>query len=184
MGGHHLILGEIEDFLTGEILEDTHDERYRQKLARLLVEKKGYAEKEICQRCDLPVNAGKHRAIVKVDFKIDLSGKVCMIIRYGPGSVLTRHRPSLAASRLLMPYQIPLVVITNGEDADIMDGATGKVVSSGLETIPSRSELIEITKNTHFMQIPRKRTEMESRIVYAFEVDGSCPCDDTVFRLK
>ena len=45
--GHHLILGELIDFITGETIQDTHDERYRQKLARLLVEHKGYVKKEI-----------------------------------------------------------------------------------------------------------------------------------------
>ncbi|MCK7466807.1 MAG: hypothetical protein MZU91_00755 [Desulfosudis oleivorans] len=42
MAGHHLILGKLTDFLTGEILDDTLDERYRQKIARWLVEQKGY----------------------------------------------------------------------------------------------------------------------------------------------
>ena len=32
MDGHHLILGELTDLITGETLTDTHDERYRQKL--------------------------------------------------------------------------------------------------------------------------------------------------------
>ena len=30
MGGHHLILGKLSDLLTGEVLDDTLDERYRQ----------------------------------------------------------------------------------------------------------------------------------------------------------
>ena len=37
MGGHHLILGKLTDFISGEILDDTLDERHRQKIARLLV---------------------------------------------------------------------------------------------------------------------------------------------------
>ena len=40
MNGHHLILGELDDFVTGQRLADTHDERYRQRLSRLLVEEK------------------------------------------------------------------------------------------------------------------------------------------------
>ncbi|MCK7503858.1 MAG: hypothetical protein MZV70_06955 [Desulfobacterales bacterium] len=47
MGGHHLILGKLTDFLTGEVLDDTLDERYRQKIARWLVEQKGYDLPEI-----------------------------------------------------------------------------------------------------------------------------------------
>ena len=37
---HHLIYGHCNDFITGETVVDTDDERYRQKLARFLVEKK------------------------------------------------------------------------------------------------------------------------------------------------
>ena len=118
MKGHHLILGELVDFITGETIRDTHDERYRQKLARLLVELKGYSKKEIKPRRELRVSAGEKNAMIKIDFEINVSGKIDMIIKYGPGSLITRHRPALAASRLVAPYQIPIVVVTNGEDAD------------------------------------------------------------------
>ena len=37
MDGHHLILGETVDYITGNIVADTHDERYRQKIAHLLI---------------------------------------------------------------------------------------------------------------------------------------------------
>jgi hypothetical protein len=183
MAGHHLILGKIVDFITGDILKDTHDERYRQKLTRLLVEKKGYHKKEIEPRFDLLVKAGKNKAIVKVDFVITLSGKACMIIKYGPGSLVTRYRPALAASRLLAPYQIPIVVVTNGEDAAVLEGTTGNVISHGLESIPFKSKLIQRVTDMSFNPVSANRAELESRIIYTFEVDGSCPCDDTICKL-
>jgi hypothetical protein len=185
MNGHHLILGKLTDFITGEILKDTHDERYRQKLAHLLVESKGYRKADIIPRCELLINAGEdRRARIKVDFKISLFGRTCMIIKYGPGSLVTRQRPALAAARLLESYQIPFVVVTNGESADILAGASGKVISSGLETIPSRTELRRMTASAAFDSILPQRAEMESRILYVFEVDGCCPCDDSVCRLE
>ena len=184
MAGHHLILGELIDFITGDILKDTHDERYRQKLARLLVEKKGYHKKEIEPRFELLVKAGKNKAIVKVDFIITISGKACMIIKYGPGSIVTRYRPALAASRLVAPYQVPVVVVTNGEDAAVLDGETGNVISSGLDSIPLKSELLKRVAKSDFKSVAADRAELESRIIYTFEVDGSCPCDDTICILE
>jgi len=169
--------------LTGEVLDDTHDERYRQKLARLLVEEKGYAKDEITPRNSLTVQADDDQAIVPVDFKINLAGRVCMIIKYGPGSLVTRHRPALAASRLLASYQIPIVVVTNGVDADILNSENGRVISSGLASIPSRVRLADQAARFRNRQITAKQAEMESRIIYCYEVDGSCPCDDTVCRL-
>jgi hypothetical protein len=103
-----------------------------------------------------------------------------MVIKYGPGSIVTRRRPLLAISRVLKSYQIPIAVVTNGEDAEIVEGSSGKVISRGLGTIPSKSRLIEITSGNSFKPIPANRAEIESRIVYCYEVDGSCPCDEDI----
>lgn len=181
--GHHLILGERVDFITGSTIRDTHDERYRQHLARLLVKDKGYLKSDIETRRELFVKAANKTAMLKIDFTVSLFDKICMILRYGPGSLITRHRPALAASRLVAPYQVPMVVVTNGKDAEILEGATGNIIGIGLESIPAKSELIEIAEKTRFDPISDKQIEMESRILYAFEVDDSCPCDDSICRL-
>ena len=181
--GHHLILGELVDFISGKTLVDTHDERYRQNLARMLVNQKGFMKKEIKPRRKLRVSAGEKSAIIKIDFEINVSGKIGMIIKYGPGSLVTRQRPALAVSRLVATYQVPIVVVTNGKDADILEGKTGEVVAQGLQSIPSKVDLIEKVTATNLNRISAEQAEIESRIVYAFEVDGSCPCDDTICRL-
>ena len=195
VNGHHLILGELADYLTGSVVPDTHDERYRQKIARLLIEDKGFAKNEIESRITLTVQAGDKKGVIPVDFKIILHDRfhnrphnrshnqAGMVIKYGPGSLITRHRPVLAVSRLLEPCQIPVVVVTNGEDADILDGATGKVTGSGFARIPCRSVLEKIMDAVSFAPISKERAEKEGRIVYAYEVDGSCPCDDTICRV-
>ena len=183
MAGHHLILGERTDIITGETIMDTHDERYRQKIASLLINHKGYQKDEIKSRNDMLVQAGEKRAVIKIDFLVNLSGKVFMIIKFGPGSIVTRRRPLLAASRILTSYQIPIAVVTNGEDAEILEGDTGRIISRGLDTIPGREQLIERLGADYFKRIPAKRAEMESRILYCYEVDGSCPCDENVCRL-
>ncbi|MFO7666527.1 MAG: type I restriction enzyme HsdR N-terminal domain-containing protein [Desulfobacterales bacterium] len=183
MDGHHLILGKTTDFITGETIEDTHDERYRQNIARLLVNEKLYDKSDITQRRELLVRAGEKKAIIRIDFLISIENRMLMIIKYGPGSIITRHRPALSASRLVAPYQIPVVVVTNGMDADILDGSTGKVISSGFEAIPPKPEILELSGKFIFGEIPGNRAEAEARILYAYEVDGSCPCDDTICRI-
>ncbi len=180
---HHLILGELEDFLTGQILPDTLDERYRQQLARFLVEEKGYRKADIEPRRRLLVRAGQRRAEVPVDFVVSVQERICMVVRFGPGSLVTRHRPSLAVARLMAGGQVPVVVVTNGEAADILDGASGKHLAEGLDAIPNREALLQIAASRPFEAISENRAEKEARIVYAFEVDGACPCDDTVCRL-
>ncbi len=180
---HHLVLGELKDFLTGKTIEDNHDERLRQKLARFLVEDKNYPKENITGNIKLRVNAGEKKANVRVDFKIHILDKTCMLVKYGPGSLVTRRRPSLAASRLIEPYQIPFVVVTNGIDAEIMNGISGKIIGKCLQAIPSRSELANQFDHLEFKPISAKRAELESRILYAYEVDDACPCDENICRL-
>jgi hypothetical protein len=183
MTGHHLILGEQIDYLTGEVLADTHDERYRQAIAKLLVEKKGYYKSDILPRRKLIVAAGNKRAQVQIDLTVIINDTVAMIIRYGPGSLVTRHRPAIAASRVLVDYQIPLVVVTNGLDADVIDGKTGTVLSKGLDTIPDRQALLARCHAGAGEPISRERAESEQRILYAYDVDDTCPCDDNICKL-
>jgi hypothetical protein len=183
VGGHHLILGEIVDFITGERLADTHDERYRQKIARFLVADKGYAKADIHPRNPLIVAAGHRKGRLWVDFTVTVDGRTAMVVKYGPGSLVTRYRPSLAISRLVAPYQVPVVVVTNGESVDILDGDSGLLTASGFDQIPSRDDLEYRLARAHFSPIALKRVEMEARIVYAFEIDGGCPCDGSTCRI-
>ena len=183
MAGHHLVLGELTDIITGEKIEDSHDERYRQKIAGILLTEKGYSKDDIKPSVKLVVKAGELSALVKMDFVITLSGKISMVIKYSPGSIITRHRCTIAASRLLAPYQIPVAVVTNGIDADILEGSSTKVISKDLGTMPDKAELAKITAKAVFKTITPKQIEMEARILYAFEIDGRCPCDDSVFIL-
>ena len=184
MGGHHLILGRLEDFLTGKTLEDTLDERYRQKIARLLVAEKGYRRAEIESRRDLLLEADHRRAVIKIDFVVRLAGKAVMVVRFGPGSLVSRERPALAVSRLIEAYQVPVAVVTNGEDAEILDAASGRVVGRGLGAIPPRATLAAAASEYDFARIPPERAAMESRVAYCYEVDGACPCDDTICILN
>lgn len=184
MNDHHLVLGTLNDFLTGAEIPDTLDERFRQNIARLLVNQKEYQPSDIVQDYKLTVETVGKKAVLKIDFIITIGKANLMVIKYGPGSLITRHRPALAASRLIGPHQIPWVVVTNGEDADILDGKTGEILAKGLDKIPARDELIERSAQTPREEICAKRSVLEARILYAFDVDGSCPCDTDICKIE
>jgi len=184
MDGHHLILGELVDYLTGNVLPDTHDERYRQNIARLLIETLGYEKSEIIARRQLIVSAGDKKARIFIDFSVVSGDKIGMLIKYGPGSLTTRHTPSLAMARLLAGYQVPVVIVTNGEDAEILDTVSEKVIARGINQIPNRARLAGIVSGYGFTPVSKKKMEMAARIVYCYEIDGACPCDTTVCRLE
>ena len=183
MNGHHLILGELTDFITGETLKDTHDERDRQKIAHLLIRQLGYSREDIEPRKGLVARADHKKAVLKIDFTITLAGRTCMVLQYGPGSLVTRRRSVLAISRLVVPYQVPVAVITNGQDAEIINGTSGEVTASGLESIPPKADLTRMVAGEIFAPISDQQAEMESRILYCYEVDDRCECDDEICKL-
>ncbi len=177
---HHLIMGELIDFLSGRTCADTHDERYRQKLARFLVEHLGYGRHQIEQNHEVIIRNQGQSARIKIDFLVSVEKRVCMLIKYAPGSLVTRRLSNLALSRIIFPYQIPVVVTTNGEDAEVFSGQTGKVLGEGLSAIPSRKDVQSQTELTTSFPIGQGLFEKASKIAYACEVDGACPCDTGV----
>ena len=178
MSTHHLILGETVDFITGESIVDTHDERARQKIARFLVEEKGYSKDDIQFRGEIPLIVDGNRATSRVDFVIRLNGKAFAIIIFGPGSLVTRERSTLAAARLVESYAVPFAVVTNGKDAEVMETKSGHVIAEGLEAIPSKEEALERIRTLTFEKVPEKKLEKEKRILYVFDVLAERECDE------
>jgi len=184
LGGHHLVLGELRDYLTGEIRVDTHDERYRQKIARLLVENKGFDRRDLSSRVPIDIRVDGKQARVRLDLIVRIDERIALLVKYAPGSLTTRHQVALAASRLLAHYQVPFSVVTNGEEADIIDNYTGAVLDRGLDNIFSRKALETRCRSCKEIPVSSHVREMAARILYAYEVDGRCPCDDTVCEFE
>ena len=100
MNGRHLVMGTLSDALTGETLADTHDNRYRQKLARLLLDS-GLPKTAITKDFGLAICPEERPIRIPIDFVVRMEGHVRLIVRYGPGSIVSRRQPGLAAARSL-----------------------------------------------------------------------------------
>lgn len=178
MGHGHLILGTTVDFISGEVLVDTVDERARQRIARFLVLEKGYAKHDIDTRRRYDLRVDGDTGSVGIDFVVRIKEKSVMLILFGPGSLVTRERSTIAAARLFSPYVIPYSVITNGEDAEVMETKTGRVIGLGLDAILSRDELLDRFPELAFESLSESRREKESRILFALEVLTRRECDE------
>lgn len=168
--------GTLNDYLTGEELPDTDDERCRQELARILVEEKGYAADEIEPRLVIETVFNKQYVRSVVELTVRLQGRRFMIIRYGPGSLVTRERPAIAAARILnSDYRIPLAVVTNCRDAEMLDTLTGEVLESGMDAIPERKKAVKMLRKTEFFPFPDPaKREREARILNVFDLEVCC----------
>jgi hypothetical protein len=100
-----------------------------------------------------------------------------MIVRFAPGSIVSRERPALAVARLLEPYEIPFAVVTNGQGAHILDTASGEVIGQNLEDIPSSGSLLGLLPELEFNHLPEERLEKERRILFMFEAVATCPME-------
>ena len=177
--GHKRILGKTIDFITGREITDTEDERYRQKLARILVEEKGYAKEDIEVKRRLEMIIDDKKVLSMVDFVIKVDGTGFLVIRYGPGSLVTRERPALASARILEPYVIPLTIVTNGEDAEILDTVTGEVIGTGISAIPDKNSASGHLKKVRLLTLAPNQIEAEKRILSAYDwLEHSLECDD------
>jgi len=178
MCAHQLILGETVDFITGQTLVDTIDERARQKIARFLVEEKGYSKSDIVVRQEITLIIDGNTGTSNVDFVIKAAGKAFMIIIFGPGSLVSRERSTVAAARLIENHEVPFAVVTNGQAAEVLETRSGKVIAEGLENIPSKAEALRKLETITFEKLSEKRLEKEKRILYTFDVLAKCECDE------
>lgn len=174
--GHHIVYGTLLDYLTGEELPDTDDERYRQQLARLLVEEKGYAKYELQPRLTIETRFNSQFVRSVIELTVQIDDRQALILRYGPGSLVTRERPAIAAARILNPdYRVPLAVVTNLRDAELLETKTGKVLATGMEGIPDREELVAMMTDLEIEPYADEaKREKEARILNAFDVEVCC----------
>jgi hypothetical protein len=171
---HHLILGELVDFLSGKTITDTHDERYRQQIARHLVNDLKFDKSDVEAGREITIQTGDRSADVTADFLVYTAQRAVMMINYAPGSLVTRRLPTLALSRLIFDYQIPWVVVTNGQDAELISGNTGKVQGEGMSAIPGPDHQLITALPDTFEPVSAKRRSQAEKIAFACLVDGSC----------
>lgn len=166
------------DFITGQPFIDTDDERIRQRIERLLIEEKGYSKNdiEVDRKFEIAIDGEILRS--KADLVVSIEEKKLMIIKCARGSLVSREREVLSCARILDIYIIPFAVVTNGEDAEVLDTISGEVIGCGLEAIPSKPQASEALRRIEFKRLPEKKMEKEKRIFLAFDaIKCSSECD-------
>ena len=173
---HHLVYGTLFDYLNGEELTDTDDERIRQQISSLMVEELGYRREELAPRLCIETLFTRNFVRSVIDLTITLDGRQVMIVRYGPGSLVSRERSALAAARVLNnEYRIPLAVVTNGRNSLLLDTITGKVIDHSGDALLSREKLLLMLPSLRFL-LPQDEDKKvrEKRILNAFDLERCC----------
>lgn len=148
------------------------EEIIRQKIQGLLLGEKGYVSEDIAEEVPFDLETDREVFQLKVSLVIQIEGRPLVLIKCGAGSVLARERPALALSRLFGEYQVPLTIVTNGEEATILNTLTGETLGCGLEAIPGKKSLLSQLADLKWLPLPEKRIKLEKRILSAFEALG------------
>lgn len=174
--GHHIVYGALTDYLTGEVLPDTDDERIRQQLARLLVEQLGYGREELEPRLTIASFFNNNRVQTLIELTVRIDGRRLFILRYGPGSLVTREKAAIAAARILDPnYRIPLAVVTNGRDAELLETNRGKILGTGMGSIPDRPTAGRLAAEYAFEPFDDvEKRDQALRILNVFDQEVCC----------
>ena len=146
----------------------------RKMISFLLVEKKGYLPDDIEKKVLFEVKLGQETAYSSVDFVVSISGKRSMIVKCSSGSLSSRERQAVAAARLLGSSPVPIAVVADPVNAEVLDVATGKIIGEGFGAIPVREQLIRMVSERQPLQYSPDRLEKEKRILLAFDAIRCC----------
>jgi hypothetical protein len=113
------------------------------------------------------------KVVSMVDLLVSLEGRSLMVLRGGPGSVVTRESGTIAAARLLEPdYIVPWAVQANLFDAAFLDVRKKRARGYGWEAIPTRQQLLSLTSVWPPPRLPDERIPIERQILYSYDTHG------------
>lgn len=166
----------VHDFLTGNLLPYSDDEYIRQDMERLLLEDKGFPAEniKINYLFDFELDGESHQA--QLDVLIYVEDRPYMNIKCSRGSLVTRERETLAASRLACDTLVPITVVTNGDDAEVLDTRSGRVIGRGLAAIPNAEKAKAESGDLLYDALPEEKKEKERRIILAYTA-FQCPTE-------
>jgi hypothetical protein len=141
----------------------------RKTVEYLLLEKKGYAREEVRKQVVFDVVLGKETAHSAVDFLVSVEGKKAMVVKCSSGSLSSRERQAVAAARLLDSPPVPVAVVADPVNAEVLDTMTGKVVGEGFGAIPVRDQILVVLSQKEPKPLSPERIEKEKRILLAFD---------------
>jgi len=173
--------GTLRDYLSGEEIEETTYEEFRQALAKMLVEEFGYPKDSLKAKIDLCFDIDDEEMCRTIDLVVyDKDDLPILMVMFCAGDVGSYEREAVCAGKLFQGGPVPYVVISDSMDAFLLDAISGKTLARGLKAIPSYEELCKITADYKREPLPQeKRTKIE-RIFYTYTgfLQGTC-CSDS-----
>ncbi len=142
----------------------------QKKVIEFLISAKGYTHGDIEVDKNFRVELPETSFSVTADIVVNLDNKRIFIIKCAINSLESWERHSIAFCRVVESYQIPYAVVTDSENARVLDAVSGKLISEGIDFIPSKEGIRQTIKQIAFCPYHKEKCEKEKRILYAFDV--------------
>ncbi len=159
----------LEDYITGKTVPNVGVEEIRQRVERFLVEEKGYLKEDICVDADIDIDIDGSRYASQLDLVVSLEKVFFMVIKCAAGSLESREREVISASRIFASSPVPYAVVSDSKTAVIYDSETGKKIGEGIKDVPSRKAAEKFLSTYQPDQIPEKRLKKEKIIFRSYD---------------
>ncbi len=172
--------GTIRDYLSGEKMEETTYEEFRQALAKLFVEERGYPKEQLKSKVVLEYEIKGQTHSRALDLVVyDSENKPVMVVIFCSGKVGSFERETAVAARIIAGGPAPLALVTDTKDASLMDNK-GNVLARGLEAIPHHEQLAKLAAGQDVTPLTGEDKSKLARIFHAYSgflVDSCCDTD-------
>lgn len=161
--------GMITDYLTGEELEETTFEEFRQGLAKFLVEERGYPKERIRPKVmfEYEIDGEKYGRLIDMMVEDDERHPILLVL-FCPGEIGSYEREAVGLARLVEGGPVPYVLVSDSIGASLMSCVQGECLKTGMEAVPEWEELVRMASNVDRSPMPPERREKELRIFHTY----------------
>lgn len=161
----------MKDFLTGREIPDIGAEANRQAVARYLVENKSYPAAAIVRDAPLGIEVAGEPYHSRIDLLV-MAGQPpqpFMAVKCAAGSLGSREREIVSAARIYGAHQIPLAVVSDGQNAVVLDTVSGQKIAEGMAAIPDAQAAAQQAATYAPVPYPPERLEREKRVFRSYD---------------
>lgn len=172
--------GTLRDYLSGEEIDETTFEEFRQLLARLLVEEKGYPKDRLRAKVPLKYCVDGEDFERMIDLVLqDEQGKPMFIVMFCAGDVATFERETVCAARLIDGGPVAYALVTDTMEASLMDVRANERIAHGMEAVPDFEKLTKMVAGAEIKPLTPEQREKQTRVFHTycgFVCGDHCEC--------
>ncbi len=169
--------GTLRDYLSGEEIEETTYEEFRQALAKIMVEEHGYPKDSLKAKVDLCFDIDGEEMCRTIDLVVyDKEGLPILMVMFCAGDVGSYEREAVCAGKLFQGGPVPYVIITDSMDAFLLDAISGETLAHGMRSVPDYKKLLSMVEGYKREPLPAERRAKIERIFYTYTgfLQGTC----------